>query len=194
MDCRICSGTVFWESVMTCYRKLSWLLLNSVITVTGKCHDCDMILSCLLQEVSCRLQESVMTVKGKCQVCYRRVSWLLRTWSWLFRGGLKSKIWSLFWSIFTSGSLRLLDLSFFSVLFLPLQVCCVFIAAASVVLYRVFMTVDYCTSDWSAAQCLVVATLASSVMQAVTIMILGKVSTCTVFRIQVSSSCRQNKN
>lgn len=63
--------------------------------------------------------------------------------------------------------------SSFSVLIF--MVVLVFICAAAVVLYRVFMTVDYCTSGLTPTQCLIVSLLASSVLQAVSIMILGKI-------------------
>ena len=54
------------------------------------------------------------------------------------------------------------------------QVICVFICAASVILYRVFMTVTFCTSGTSAVECLLVSTVCSSLLQALSIMILGK--------------------
>lgn len=50
----------------------------------------------------------------------------------------------------------------------------VFIAVASVILYRVLIEVDYCTSFGSVG-CLLAGTLASSVLNAVTILILGKI-------------------
>jgi hypothetical protein len=52
----------------------------------------------------------------------------------------------------------------------------VFIAAGSVILYRVFMTIKYC-EDLGSVNCLLVTTVASSLLNAVAIMILGKVNT-----------------
>ena len=51
----------------------------------------------------------------------------------------------------------------------------VFISVAAVILYRVIMAIDYCTS-MGAVGCLLITTVVSSVLNAVSIMILGKVS------------------
>ena len=49
-----------------------------------------------------------------------------------------------------------------------------FVAVASVILYRVIMEVDYCESLGTVG-CLLVGTLASSLLNALAILVLGKV-------------------
>ena len=51
----------------------------------------------------------------------------------------------------------------------------VFACVAVVVLYRVYMTVNYC-DDASTTNCLIVSTFLATVMQAIFIMVLGRVS------------------
>ena len=53
----------------------------------------------------------------------------------------------------------------------------VFISVGGVVVYRVIMSVDFCTTA-TALECLIVTTIASSVLNAVSILLLGKVRNC----------------
>ena len=62
-----------------------------------------------------------------------------------------------------------------------------FVCVAVVVLYRVYMTVNYC-DDASTINCLIVSTLVASVMQAVFIMVLGRVSTTPSIQLHVQSN------
>jgi hypothetical protein len=50
----------------------------------------------------------------------------------------------------------------------------VFIAVASVILYRITISIDYC-SDLGSIGCLIAGTVASSVINAVLILVLGKI-------------------
>jgi len=59
-------------------------------------------------------------------------------------------------------------------LLIVLQVCLVFIIAAGVIVYRVVLTVDYCHS-LTPTGCLLAATVGSSLLNAVAIVVLGKV-------------------
>ncbi|XP_013418581.1 anoctamin-7 [Lingula anatina] len=61
-----------------------------------------------------------------------------------------------------------------SCMVLVLMVCLVFISVAGVILYRVVITVDYCTI-WPSTMCLLFGTIASSLMNAISILILGKI-------------------
>ncbi len=54
------------------------------------------------------------------------------------------------------------------------QVLMVCISVVSVIVYRVIMSVDYCSTA-SALNCLIVTTVVSSVLNAVSILILGKI-------------------
>ena len=63
--------------------------------------------------------------------------------------------------------------NYFSLLF-TLQVCLVFISVMSVICYRVIMTADYCVNN-SGLNCLLVTTVVSSILNAVSILILGKI-------------------
>jgi len=54
------------------------------------------------------------------------------------------------------------------------KVCLVFIAVASVIVYRIIMTVDYCVLT-SPAGCLLLTSIISAVLNAAAILILGKV-------------------
>jgi len=57
-----------------------------------------------------------------------------------------------------------------------MQVCLVFVAVASVIVYRIIMTIDYCVLT-SPAGCLILTSVLSAVLNAAAILILGKVST-----------------
>ena len=50
-----------------------------------------------------------------------------------------------------------------------------FVAVAAVIVYRIIMTIDYC-SESTPATCLILATVISSVLNAAAILILGKVT------------------
>ncbi len=53
----------------------------------------------------------------------------------------------------------------------------VFISVGGVIVYRVIMTVDYCSDDESSSsiECLLLTTVISSLLNAVSILVLGKV-------------------
>ncbi len=51
----------------------------------------------------------------------------------------------------------------------------VFISAASVITYRVIMSINYC-EDSTPAECLLLTTVISSLLNTISIMLLGKVS------------------
>jgi len=59
------------------------------------------------------------------------------------------------------------------------KVCLVFIAVASVIVYRIIMTVDYCVLT-SPAGCLLLTSVISAVLNAAAILILGNVSLITL--------------
>jgi len=54
--------------------------------------------------------------------------------------------------------------------------CLVFVAVAAVIVYRIIMTIDYCSQS-TPATCLILTSLISAVLNAAAILILGKVST-----------------
>ena len=54
------------------------------------------------------------------------------------------------------------------------QVLMVFISVGGVIVYRVIMSVDFCTNA-TPTECLIVTTIASSLLNAISILVLGKV-------------------
>ena len=69
-----------------------------------------------------------------------------------------------------------------SVVFCRLQVCIVLAVTLAVIVYRVVLKVKYCQPmgnatepAWNGGTCLVVQTLGSTVLNAIAIMLLGKV-------------------
>ena len=65
------------------------------------------------------------------------------------------------------------------------QVCIMLIIVMSVIAYRVFFNVRYCggSGEWGPAYCFLVTTVCGSVLNAIFIVLLGKVA--YIFRIQV---------
>lgn len=70
-----------------------------------------------------------------------------------------------------SKQLMKYSLSFITLLFMVLLV---FIALAAVIVYRVVLTVDFCT-DMSPTNCLLMTTICSSILNALAVIILGKI-------------------
>ncbi len=62
-------------------------------------------------------------------------------------------------------------------LFWIFQVFMVFISVGGVIVYRVIMTVDYCSDDESSSSinCLLLTTVVSSLLNAISILVLGKI-------------------
>lgn len=79
----------------------------------------------------------------------------------------------------------------YSLMSFDLQVCLVFVAVASIILYRVIIDVNYCTSIGSVG-CLIAGTLMSSVLNAVAILVLGKIYDILAIKLTDWGKCCQN--